>query len=86
MTPALRSSSLYFDIAPGSSAPGISPASDSRLPGTRTMKRIAASSRWVKWTGDTRALPSGSRWQAFVAVGVDDRRDAVWELVGTGCE
>ena len=44
MTPALMSSSLYFVIASSSSVLGISPASDSRLPGTRTMKRIAASS------------------------------------------
>ena len=49
ITPALTSSSLYFVIASSSAVVGISPASDSRLPGTRTMKRIAASSRWVGW-------------------------------------
>src|SRR5687767_13234654 len=49
MTPALTSSSLYFVIASRSSVPGISPASDSGLPGTRTMKRIATSSWGLGW-------------------------------------
>ena len=44
MTPALRSSSLYFVIAPRSDVLDLSPASDSGLPGTRTMKRISVSS------------------------------------------
>jgi hypothetical protein len=46
MTPAFTSSSLYLVIAPKISVLGISPASDSGLPGTRTMNRITASS-WV---------------------------------------
>src|SRR5580698_362290 len=43
ITPDLTSSSLYFVIAPRISVLGISPASDSGLPGTRTMKRIGVS-------------------------------------------
>ena len=43
MTPALTSSSLYLVIASSSSVLGMTPASDSGLPGTMTMKRIAAS-------------------------------------------
>src|SRR5262249_59430645 len=51
MTPALTSSSLYFVIASRISVLGISPASDSGLPGTRTMKRIGTS------CGDSVFLP-----------------------------
>src|SRR5829696_884267 len=47
MTPAFPSSSLYFVIASRSSVLGISPRSDSGLPGTRTMKRIGASLWWL---------------------------------------
>src|SRR5690349_21746872 len=43
ITPDLTSSSLYFVIAPSISVVGISPASDSGLPGTRIMKRICVS-------------------------------------------
>src|SRR6478609_1241014 len=49
ITPDLTSSSLYFVIAPRISVLGISPASDSGLPGTRTMKRIGASFWWIGW-------------------------------------
>src|SRR5829696_10341702 len=52
MTPALTSSSLYFVIASRSSILGVSPRSDSGLPGTRTMKRIGAS-LWSLATGST---------------------------------
>src|SRR5262249_38973797 len=44
ITPALTSSSLYLVIDSRSSVLGNSPASDTGLPGTRTMKRIAACS------------------------------------------
>src|SRR5580658_280143 len=43
ITPDLTSSSLYFVISPRPSVLGITPASDSGLPGTRTMKRIGVS-------------------------------------------
>src|SRR4029077_7790728 len=49
ITPDLTSSSLYFVIAPRISVLGISPASDSGLPGTRTMKRIGVSLWWMGW-------------------------------------
>src|SRR2546425_10220354 len=49
ITPDLTSSSLYFVIASRSSVLGISPASDSGLPGTRTMKRIGVSLWWMGW-------------------------------------
>jgi hypothetical protein len=49
MTPALTSSSLYFVIASRSVVLGISPASDSGLAGTMTMKRIGVASSW--WLG-----------------------------------
>src|SRR5271169_5180322 len=49
ITPDLTSSSLYSVIAPRASVLGISPASDSGLPGTRTMKRIYVSLWWMGW-------------------------------------
>src|SRR5438046_9803661 len=47
ITPDLTSSSLYFVIAPRISVLGISPASDSGLAGTRTLKRIGVSLWWL---------------------------------------